>query len=129
VAPANEPAWAALPGVAEQTAGTLVGDRNEWAPRTAAEWRALGVDLLAPSRSAKRDPHPRGSAHLRQVRSRLDTVFGQLVDRTVVNRVWARDSWPIGSRLLCKVLLLHTLAILLNSDLVHPPPHLAQLVA
>jgi Transposase DDE domain len=128
VAPANVHELAAVPALAEQTSGTLVGDRNYWSPATINEWQEHGVTLLAPYRSAKRDPHPRWSALLSRARYRIDTVFGQLVDRCDVKRVWARDRWHLGSRLLRKVLM-HTLAVLLNIDLGNPPLHLAQLVA
>jgi len=116
-----------LPALSEQTHGTLVGDRNDWSPATRDEWQRLGVDLLAPYRSAKRDPHPRWSAQLSRVRYRIDTVFGQLVDRCNVKRMWARDRWHLCSRLLRKVLM-HTVAVLLNKELGNPPLHLAQLV-
>jgi len=128
VAPANTHELTALPALAEHTGGVLVGDRNYWSPVTTAEWHRLGVELLAPYRSAKRDPHPRWSALLSRVRYRIDTVFGQLVDRCDVKRVWARDLWHVSNRLLRKVLM-HTLAVLLNVELGHPPLHLAQLVA
>lgn len=128
VAPANVHELRAVPALAEQTVGTLLGDRNYWSPKTATEWQAQGVDLLAPYRSAKRDPHPRWSALLSRVRYRIDTVFGQLVDRCNVKRVWARDRWHLCSRLL-RTVLMHTLAVLLNVDLGNPPLHLAQLVA
>ena len=128
VAPANVHELAALPALAEQTQGTLIGDRNYWSPATTAEWQVQGVELLAPYRSAKRDPHPRWSAQLSRVRYRIDTVFGQLVDRCAVKRVWARDLWHLSSRLLRKVLM-HTLAILLNVELGNPPLQLAQVVA
>jgi hypothetical protein len=128
LAPANVHELAALPALAERTHGTLVGDRNYWSPATSAEWQALGVELLAPYRSAKRDPNPRWSAQLSRVRYRIDTVFGQLVDRCDVKRVWARDLWHQSSRLLRKVLM-HTVAVLLNVDLGNPPLHLARLVA
>lgn len=128
VAPANAHELTALPTLAEQTVGTLVGDRNYWSPATTTEWQQLGVDLLAPYRSAKRDPHPRWSAVLSRVRYRIDTVFGQLVDRCAVKRVWARDLWHLCSRLLRKVLM-HTLAVLFNVDLGNPPLQLAQVVA
>lgn len=128
VAPANVHELAVVPTLAEQTTGTLVGDRNYWSPSTTAEWQRQGVELLAPYRSAKRDPHPRWSARLSRVRYRIDTVFGQLVDRCAVKRVWARDRWHLCSRLLRKVLM-HTLAILFNIDLGHPPLQLAQVVA
>lgn len=128
IAPANAHELTALPALAEQTVGTLIGDRNYWSPKTTAEWQPHGVDLLAPYRSAKRDAHPRWSAQLSRVRYRIDTVFGQLVDRCAVKRVWARDQWHVCSRLLRKVLM-HTVAVLLNLDLGNPPLHLAQLVA
>jgi DDE family transposase len=128
VAPANVSELAALPGLAERTAGLLVGDRNYWSPTTAHEWQPQGIALLAPYRSAKRDPHPRWSALLSRVRYRIDTVFGQLVDRCNVKRVWARDLWHLCSRLLRKVLM-HTLAVLLNVELGYQPLHLAQLVS
>src|SRR5437879_1377394 len=75
-----------------------------------------------------RDPHPRWSAQLSRVRYRIDTVFGQLVDRCTVKRVWARDLWHLCSRLLRKVLM-QTLAVLLNGELGNPPLQLAQVVA
>jgi hypothetical protein len=128
VAPANVHELAALPAVTEQTEGLLIGDRNYWSPAMTTEWQAHGVDLLAPYRSAKRDPHPRWSAVLSRVRYRIDTVFGQLVDRCHIKRVWARDLWHLCSRLLRKMLM-HTLAVLLNSGLGNPPLQLAQLVA
>jgi hypothetical protein len=60
-----------------------------------------------------------GAQYASRVRYRIDTVFGQLVDRSTVRRVWARDLWHLSSRLLRKVLM-HTLVILLNVELGHP---------
>ncbi len=85
------------------------------------------MELLAPYRAAKRDPYPRWGAVLSRVRYRIDTVFGQLVDRCAVKRVWARDLWHLCSRLLRKVLM-HTLAVLFNVVRDNPPLHLARLV-
>ncbi|HEV2461154.1 MAG TPA: IS982 family transposase [Ktedonobacterales bacterium] len=128
VAPANAHELTALPALAEQTSGILIGDRNYWSPATMAEWQRRGVELLAPYRSAKRDPHPRWSTVLSRVRYRIDTVFGQLVSRCDVKRVWARDLWHLSNRLLRKVLM-HTVAVLLNVERGNPPLHLAQVVA
>ena len=128
VAPANAHELTVLPALTEQTVGTLVGDRNYWSPATTAACQAHGVELLAPYRSAKRDPHPRWSALLSRVRYRIDTVFGQLVDRCAVKRVWARDLWHVCSRLLRSVLM-HTVAVLLNGELGNPPLRLAQVIA
>lgn len=40
IAPANMSELAALPALVEGTGGLLVGDRNYWSPKTAAEWQA-----------------------------------------------------------------------------------------
>jgi hypothetical protein len=95
VAPANVHELAVLPALAERTQGILVGDRNYWSPAAAAERRQHSVEVLAPYRSAKRDPDPRWSAQLSRVSYRIDTVFGQLVDRCAIKRVWARDLWHL----------------------------------
>jgi hypothetical protein len=128
VAPANAHELAVVPELTDQTYGWLLGDRNYWSPRLRAELAPQGIDLLAPYRSAKRDPWPRWSYQLSRVRYRIDTVFGQLVDRCAVKRVWARDLWHLCNRLLRKVLM-HTLAIRLNLDLGNPALHLADLIA
>jgi hypothetical protein len=98
VAPANTHELAVLPVLAEQTIGILVGDRNYWSPAATAEWQLHGVELLAPYRNAKRDPHPRRSTVLSRVCYRIDTVFGQLASRCAIKRVWARDWWHLCSR-------------------------------
>ena len=119
---------AALPALAEQTVGRLVGDRNYWSPVVVTERHLHGVDVLAPYHNATRDQQTRWSARLNRVRYRIDTVFGQLADCRAVKRLWARDRWHLSSRLLRKVLM-HTLAVLLNVELGNLPVQLAQLVA
>ena len=96
-------------------------ERAHQLPFGVRQRREVGVSvhalmLLAPDKFSR----PRS-----QTRS---TVFGQLVGRCAVKRVWAHDLWHLSSHLLRKVLL-HTLAVLLNGELGNPPLQLAQLVA
>ncbi|HEX5442084.1 MAG TPA: hypothetical protein VFW76_14440, partial [Ktedonobacterales bacterium] len=84
--------------------------------------------LLAPFLLASRDPWPARSRVLSRVRYRIDTIFGQLTDRCLLKRVWARDLWHLTNRLL-RVVLMHTLAVLFNIVRGNPPLHLARLVA
>jgi hypothetical protein len=128
LAPANASDLAVLPELVEGTQGFAVGDRNYWSPALAEELAAAGLALLAPYRSAKRDPDPARSRFLSRVRYRIDTTFGQLVERYHAKRVWARDLWHLCGRLLRKVLS-HTLAAVLNHGLGHPPLQLARLLA
>ncbi|MBI1743833.1 IS982 family transposase, partial [Candidatus Acetothermia bacterium] len=50
---------------------------------------------------------------LTQVRRRIETVIGQLVERYRAKRTWARDLWHLGSRIFRKVVS-HTIAVWLS---------------
>jgi Transposase DDE domain len=128
VAPANAHELSVLPELLESTTGFAVGDRNYWSPETREELRrSVGVELLAPYRSKKRDRAPERSAFLSRLRYRIDTVFSQLTERYSVKRVWAKDLWHLASRLLRKVLS-HTVAFLLNNRAGNRPLQLSQLL-
>jgi hypothetical protein len=81
--------------------------------------RSMGVALLAPYRTKKRDPAPQRSALLSRLRYRIDTVSSQLIGRYSLKRVWAKDLWHLTGRLLRKVLS-HTVAFLLNHRAGNP---------
>jgi hypothetical protein len=121
VAPANVHELSVLPEIAEFSSGLIVGDRNYHSPKRRKELAVMGVELLAPYSSKKRDPAPKKSAFLSRLRYRIDTVFSQLTERYSVKRVWARDMWHLASRLLRKVLS-HTVAFLLNHQIPGNPP-------
>jgi hypothetical protein len=127
VAPANAHELSVVPELTERSAGLIVGDRNYHSPKTSQELAGMGVELLAPYSSKKRDPHPKRSALLSRLRYRIDTVFSQLTERYCVKRVWARDLWHLTSRLLRKVLS-HTVAFLLNHQVGNPPLQLSKLL-
>lgn len=78
-----------------------------------------GVCLLAPQRNASKDPDPARSTYLSRIRYRIETVFGQLVERYQAKREGARDLWHLDSRLIRKVLS-HTVALLLNHSIGNP---------
>jgi len=121
VAPANAHELSVVSELVESTSGIVVGDRNYHSPKATEELADMGIELLAPYSSKKRDPAPRRSALLSRFRYRIDTVFSQLVGRYSVKRVWARDLWHLTSRLLRKVLS-HTVAFLLNHQVGNNPP-------
>jgi hypothetical protein len=127
VAPANAHELSVLPELAEFASGMVVGDRNYHSPKTKEELVTMGVELLAPYSSKKRDPAPRRSTLLSRFRYRIDTVFSQLTERYSTKRVWARDLWHLMSRLVRKVLS-HTVAFLLNHQVGNPPLQLSKLL-
>jgi hypothetical protein len=101
VAPANAHELSVLPEVVQGTRGLIVGDRNYHSPKTREELAGMGIELLAPYSSKKRDLAPERSALLSRLRYRIDTVFSQLTERYSVKRVWARDTWHLANRLPC----------------------------
>jgi hypothetical protein len=127
VAPANAHELSVVSEVVEYTSGIVVGDRNYHSPKTKEELAQMGIELLAPYSSKKRDRAPRRGALLSRFRYRIDTVFSQLVGRYSIKRVWARDLWHLASRLLRKVLS-HTVAFLLNHQMGNPPLQLSKLL-
>lgn len=107
--------------------GVGLGDRNYWDPALFERLRAEGRLLMAPFRRKSTDPWPRRSALLSRLRQVIEPVIGQLAERLNIKRTWARDLWHLCSRLLRKVLA-HTVAVLLNVQLGHPPLALEQLM-
>jgi len=115
LAPANIHEIYLVPDLAHSTRGTLIGDRNYWAPlltdRLVEEEE--GLELLAPYRKATEDPYPHRSKVLSRMRQEIEVVFGQLCERFKVKRMWARDIWHLSFRLLRSVLA-HTICLHLN---------------
>jgi hypothetical protein len=127
LAPANVSEPEVARTLAAEMTGYVIGDRNYWSPLRTEDVAAPGVCLLAPFRWTSRDPDPARSRFLRPIRSRIATVFGQLVGRFHARQIWARDAWHLASRFLRKALS-HTLAVLLNGAIGNPPRHLARLL-
>jgi hypothetical protein len=127
VAPANIHDTALVPELVEGAHGTVIGDRNYWAPKLRAALVPAGIQLLAPFKKRTSDPDPDGSTRLTRVRWRIETVASQFVERFHLKRLWARDPWHLTSRLLRKVLS-HTLAVSLCLEQGLPPLQFAHLL-
>lgn len=128
VAPAGVSDMAMLEQIVEGTKGYCLADRNYWKPELIKELSEQGLEVLAPFRKRSRDPNPKRSSRINSYRYRIETVFSQIVERFQVKRVWARDMWHFGSRLMRKVLS-HTASIVLNRQAGNRPLRLAQLLA
>jgi len=106
--------------------GFALADRNYWKPEFSQRLKSQGLQLLAPFKFAthQKQPWPRFLTHMRY---RIDTVFGQLVERFQAKRVWARDLWHLTSRWMRK-LLSHTLAVFFCAQYNLPYLRFADLV-
>ena len=95
----------------QQAQGWLLADRNYWSPRLRELLSERRLALIAPYKSAKRERRrlPLAITHLRR---RIETVFGQLVDRFNAKVRRARDLWHLTVRWFRKILA-HTVAVFL----------------
>ena len=97
VAPANIHDTEAADELLQGVRGWALADRNYWKPDWQSTLLERGLSLLTPFKSAKHQkfhfPH-----WLVEKRYRIETVFGQLVERFHVKKVWARDAWHFTSR-------------------------------
>jgi IS5 family transposase len=103
LAPANIHDTEGAEEVLQGVAGFVLADRNYWKPELSQRLKNYGLFLLAPYRSAKRQKQP-WPHFLTHMRYRIETVFGQLVERFHAKRVWARDLWHLTSRWMRKFL-------------------------
>ena len=127
LAPANVQELKVVYELAEDAPGLYLGDRNYWSPKVKAELRQKLVQLEAPFRKASHDPQPGRSQLISRFRYLIDTVFGQLASQFQIKKVWARDLWHLGSRLLRKILS-HTVALFFNQSQDRPLLNVAGLV-
>jgi hypothetical protein len=83
--------------------GQVIADRNYWKPILTNRLLEQQLSLLAPFSSAKHEKTswPKALTHKRY---RIETVFGQLVQRFKARQVWARDEWHLCSRWLRRII-------------------------
>jgi hypothetical protein len=125
--PANVQELNVVYELVEDRPGLTLGDRNFWSPQVKEELRQKMVQLETPFRKAKSDPWPKRSRLISRFRYRIDTVFGQLSQQFQIKKVWARDLWHLGSRLLRKILA-HTITVFFNQSQDRPLLNVAGLV-
>lgn len=124
--PANVPDTLAAEEMLVGVQGQVLADRNYWKPVLRDRLREQELALLAPFSTAKHEktPWPR---KLTRKRYRIETVFGQLVERFQARQVWARDAWHLCSRWL-RVILAHCFGVFLCQRTGLSPLRFSELV-
>jgi hypothetical protein len=125
LAPANAHDVRLAPEVLVGAVGTALGDRNYHSPALKEELAAQGLALVTPPK--RREPEERWPRRLSQIRRRIETVIGQLVERFRGRRMWARDLWHLVSRWYRR-LCAHTLAVVLCQEEGLPPLRFSELL-
>jgi hypothetical protein len=104
----------ALGDLTEGVQGLVIGDKGYISAFLQAELAATGVDLQTPLRANMTDLRaPRVVQRLTKTRRRVETGIGQLSAPFHFEKIGARDTWHLTSRIARKVLA-HTLGIFIN---------------
>jgi len=94
--------------------GLLLGDKGYLRPILKTELSEQGIDLQVPYRKNMKDKRPPFLVNmLKNCRRIIETVIGQLVDRFNIEKVKARNTWHLMSRISRK-LLSHTVCLFLG---------------
>ena len=124
--PANLSDTAVAEMMLSGVSGQIIADRGYWKPVLMDRLREQGLSLLAPFKQAshEKSPWPKALSHKRY---RIETVFGQFVQRFQARQVWARDAWHLCSRWLRRILS-HCFGVLLCQQVGLQPLRFSELV-
>jgi hypothetical protein len=126
IAPANVHDTEAAEELLHEAQGWALGDRNHWKPDLREALLDQELYLMTPYKSAKRQkfhyPH-----WLAEKRYRIETVFGQLVERFHAKKIWARDAWHLTARWWRKIIS-HLIAVLFCQQLGLSPLRFSELI-
>jgi len=109
--------------------GLVLGDKGYLSAFLQAELATAGIDLQTPLRANMTDPRPRWAVRqLTRTRRLVETVIGQLTTQFHFEKIRARDTWHLTSRIARKVLA-HTLGIFINRQIGRSDLQLEGLIA
>ncbi len=124
--PANVHDTIAAEAMLSGVTGQVIADRNYWKPVLMDRLQEQQLRLIAPFSTVKHEkkPWPKSLAHKRY---RIETVFGQFVQRFQARQVWARDAWHLCSRWLRRILA-HCFGVFLCQQAGLSPLRFSELV-
>lgn len=114
IVPANIDERDVLPEVVEGLQGDVIADKGLIRPGLTQMLDEQGVDLHTPLRKNMNDPRPQAFVYkIMNVRRKVETVIGQLVDRFKIQVIRARDNWHLRAKIGRKILA-HTTCFFIN---------------
>jgi hypothetical protein len=104
-------------GVCQGLTGDVIADKGLIRPSLTQELGRQGLTLHTPFRKNMKDIRPKSFVeHLVNVRRKVETVIGQLVERFKIQTIKAKDSWHFHAKIGRKILA-HTLCFFINKTL------------
>jgi len=117
IAPANIDERDVLPGLAEGLNGDLIAEKGLIRPELTLELANQGLRLHTPLRKNIKDGRPESFVNqLMNVRRKVETAIGQLVERFQIQAIRAKDMWHLMTKALRKVVT-HGICFIINQDI------------
>ena len=106
-----------LPELVEHAQGMLIADKGLIRPELKKTLAEQGLDLQTPLRVNMQDDRPKPLVKvMMNIRRKIETVIGQLVDRFHIQSIRAKDLWHLSVKIGRKILA-HTFAFFIGDSL------------
>jgi hypothetical protein len=130
IAAANEDERDILPEVALGLTGDVIADKGLIRPSLQVELESQGLALHTPLRRNMKDTRPKQFlSQIMNVRRKIETVIGQLVERFRIQSIRAKDMWHLMMKVGRKVFA-HSICFLINKSInSHCPLQIEKLLA
>lgn len=103
-----------LPEIVGNRSGMLIGDKGLIRPALQEMFEKQNLDLQTPLRQNMSDSRPKELvSSMMNIRRKVETVIGQLVDRFHVQSIKAKDLWHLSAKVGRKILA-HTVCFMFN---------------
>jgi len=117
ITPANTDERDVLPQVTTALTGDVIADKGLIRPELREELKNQGLYLHTPLRKNMPDPRPKEFiSQIMNVRRKVETVIGQLVERFKIQSIRAKDNWHLMAKIGRKIFA-HTLCFFANLKL------------
>jgi hypothetical protein len=117
IAPANIDEREILLELSDNFTGDVLADKGLLGMQITQELAALGVKLHTPLRSNMDDKRPKSFVtQLMNIRRKVESVIGQLVDRFKIQAIRAKNLWHLLTKVSRKVLA-HSVCFLINQSM------------
>lgn len=122
MAPADIDERDLLPEVAIGLTGDLIADKGLIRPTLQLELESQGLLLHTPLRKNMKDSRPKEFlSQIMNIRRKIETVIGQLVERFNIQSIRAKDTWHLSMKVGRKVFA-HSVCFLINQSINSETP-------
>lgn len=122
VTPANVDERDVMPEVTRGLKGDVLADKGLIRPKLTEDLASQGLALHTPLRKNMNDPRPKELvASIMNLRRKVETVIGQLVERFNIQAIKAKDRWHLMAKIGRKIMT-HTICYVINSTVSPDQP-------